>query len=76
MLVHTGAPSAAMVTTMSDTTEPERRRDAIHRFGEPLRVHIRWEEEVLFEVTQRSLDENELAALGREIAERLPLLSR
>jgi len=37
---------------------------------------MRWEEEVLFEVTQRSLHENEVAALGREIAERLPDVSR
>jgi hypothetical protein len=61
--------------TMRDTTDPELRRDSIHRFGETLRAHIRWEEEVLFEVTQRQLDENELTALGREIAERLPDVS-
>jgi hemerythrin-like domain-containing protein len=66
---------AALVATMRDTTDPELRRDSIHRFGETLRAHIRWEEEVLFEVTQRQLDENELTALGREIAERLPDVS-
>ena len=63
---------AALVATMRDTAGPELRRDAIHRFGQTLRAHIRWEEEVMFEVTQRQLDENELAALGRDIAERLP----
>ena len=67
---------AALVATMRDTTDPELRRDAIHRFGETLRAHIRWEEEVLFEATQRQLDENELVALGREIAQRLPDVSR
>ena len=63
---------AALVTTMRDTPAVERRRDAIQRFGEALRAHIRWEEEVLFEATQRLLDDAELAALGRDIAERLP----
>ena len=67
---------AALVARARDMTEPELRRDAISRFGETLRAHIRWEEEVLFEVTQRQLDESELVALGRDIAERLPDVSR
>jgi len=67
---------AGLVATMRDTTDPDLRRDTIHRFGETLRAHIRWEEEVLFEATQRQLEENELAALGRDIAERLPDVSR
>lgn len=66
---------AALVATMRDTMDSELRGDAIRRFGETLRSHIRWEEEALFEVTQRQLSENELAALGREIAERLPDVS-
>jgi hemerythrin-like domain-containing protein len=66
---------AALVATMRDTTDRELRRDVVHRFGETLRAHIRWEEEVLFEVTQRALDEDELAALGRDITERLPGVS-
>lgn len=66
---------AALVASMRDTADHELRRDAIQRFGETLRTHIRWEEEVLFEVTQRALDEDELAALGRDIAERLPDVS-
>ena len=67
---------AALVATARDTTDPELRRDAVRRFGEMLRAHIRWEEEVLFEVTQRTLDGKELEALGRDIAERLPGVSR
>ena len=63
---------AALVATTRDTTDTGLRRDAIQRFGETLRVHIRWEEEVLFEMTQRTLDEDELLALGRDIAEHLP----
>jgi hemerythrin-like domain-containing protein len=63
---------AALVVTMRDTPDHERRRDAIHRFGEALRAHIRWEEEVLFEATQKMLDDAELLALGRDIAGRLP----
>ncbi len=62
---------AALVVAMRDEPDLERRRDAMHRFGEALRAHIRWEEEVLFEATQQRLDDAELLALGRDIAERL-----
>ena len=65
---------AALVATMRDRPDPEVRRDAIHRFGEALRTHIRWEEKVLFDATQRRLDDVELLALGGEIAAQLPVL--
>ena len=67
---------AALVATMRDRPDPELRRDAVSRFGEALRAHIRWEEEVLFEATQRRLDEEELLALGGDIALRLPGIIR
>lgn len=62
----------ALVATMRDTDSAEERRDALSRFGNWLREHIRWEEEVLFEETQRLLEQGELAALGGEIEERQP----
>ena len=63
---------AALVATMQDTSDREVRRDALWRFRETLRGHIRWEEEVLFEVTQQRVKETELRALGSDLAERLP----
>jgi hemerythrin-like domain-containing protein len=60
----------ALVATMRDTRDPEERRRALRRFGETLSNHIRWEEEVLFEETQRRLRREEMAALGRDVEER------
>ena len=62
----------ALVATMRDTDSVEERRGALRRFGEWLREHIRWEEEVLFEETERLLERGELAALGGEVEERQP----
>lgn len=64
---------AALVATMRDRPDPEVRRDAIHRFGEALRTHIRWEEEVLFEATQRR--PQELLALDGDTHRAPPRLS-
>ncbi|MEX0801630.1 MAG: hemerythrin domain-containing protein [Dehalococcoidia bacterium] len=60
-----------LVATMRDRDDIEERRDALRRFGETLRTHIRWEEEVLFEETQRLLERGEMAALGRDVEERI-----
>jgi hemerythrin-like domain-containing protein len=61
---------AALIADMRD--KPRERRPAIERFGALLREHIRWEEEQLFEFTQRRLAKREMAALGRELESRLP----
>jgi hemerythrin-like domain-containing protein len=62
----------ALVATMRDTDELEERREALRRFGEWLREHIHWEDNVLFSETERLLERVEMAALGEEIAERQP----
>lgn len=61
-----------LVARMRDAATGEQRRNALAQFGETLRDHIRWEERVLFEETQRLLTEPELDAMGREIEARLP----
>ena len=60
----------ALVATMRDTRDLEARRAALRTFGETLRKHIRWEEDVLFEETQRRLARDEMSALGRDVEER------
>jgi hemerythrin-like domain-containing protein len=62
----------ALAADMRDSSETEVRRQALLRFGEVLREHIRWEEEQLFEVTQRRLRDREMEALGGELEQRLP----
>ncbi len=63
---------AALVATMRDTADGSARRDALRRFGERLHDHIRWEEDVLFELTQASLDAGEMTALGADIRQYVP----
>jgi hemerythrin-like domain-containing protein len=65
---------AALIADMKDTDDGAVRRERMGSFGEVLRDHIRWEEEKLFEVTQRLMAKRELKALGRELDERLPPL--
>lgn len=62
----------ALVATMRDTDELEARREALQRFGEWLREHIHWEDNVLFTETERLLERGEMTALGEEIEERQP----
>ena len=62
----------ALVATMRDTDDVEERREALRSFGERLREHIRWEEEVLFTETERLLRDREMSALSAEIEERQP----
>lgn len=57
---------------MRDTRDPAARREALRRFGESLRTHIRWEEEVLFQIAEAELSREELKAIGEELKERLP----
>ncbi len=61
----------ALVATMRDAGDTAGRRAALGEFGRRLKEHIRWEEAVLFEVTQQKLGEAEMAALGAEIEERI-----
>jgi hypothetical protein len=65
---------AALIADMKDTANAAVRADRIGRFGEALREHIRWEEDTLFEASQRVMTKAELKALGRELDERLPPL--
>lgn len=62
----------ALVTTMRDASNIGQRRAALARFGENLKTHIRWEEAVLFELTQDRLAEAELDALGADIEAAIP----
>jgi hypothetical protein len=62
----------ALMTTMRDDPGPRVRRETLRQFGDLLRRHIRWEEAVLFQATQEQLAGGELAALGADIAARIP----
>ena len=61
-----------LVALMRDTAEVEARRQALARFGAQLKAHIRWEEATLFALTEQTLTEHEMDALGADIADRLP----
>ncbi len=61
----------ALVARMRDTDDLQSRRDLLLEFAETIRTHIRWEEEVLFDETERLLTEAEIGALGGEVAERV-----
>jgi hypothetical protein len=62
----------SLVTTMRATADSSVRRNALDEFAERLRNHVRWEEDTLFEATERLLSEDELNALDAELAARLP----
>lgn len=61
-----------LVATMRDTSDEQVRRGALAEFGAKLKAHIRWEESVLFQVTQQQLEDEEMNALGADINERHP----
>ena len=61
----------ALVADMRDTDDTESRRALLLAFGERLRTHVRWEEDVLFRATQEQLTPGELASLGADITERV-----
>jgi hemerythrin-like domain-containing protein len=65
---------AALVADMKDSPDTGLRAERMEQFGKALREHIRWEEETLFEASQRLMAKAELKALGRELDERLPAL--
>lgn len=62
----------AMIAALRDANDVDARRRLLAELATLLRDHIRWEEAVLFEATQRLLDSGEMAALGAVLAERLP----
>ena len=62
----------ALVATMREAVVVEQRRDALAEFGDSLRDHIRWEEDVLFSETERLLGRSEMTALAEEIDGRQP----
>jgi len=61
----------ALVARMRDVHDLTDRRAALQEFAAELRSHIRWEEDVLFEKTQASLSDEELASLGKDVVERV-----
>ncbi len=62
---------AALVARMRDTPDVETQRKLLLEFAGTIRVHIRWEEDVLFDETERLLTEAEIAALGADVADRV-----
>jgi hypothetical protein len=62
----------ALVATMRDTREVATRRDAIRRFGETLGRHLRWEQEVLFELAETELSDGDLDMVARDLVAYLP----
>ena len=61
----------ALVADMRDNAGPEPRRGLLLAFGDRLRTHVRWEEDVLFQATQDQLTAPELAVLGNDITARV-----
>ncbi|MDO9443942.1 MAG: hemerythrin domain-containing protein [Dehalococcoidia bacterium] len=62
----------ALVETMRTTASTDERREALARFGQTLREHVRWEESELFEWLQTTLDVAELDAIGEYLEAHLP----
>ncbi len=61
-----------LVESMRTAEHPDDRRQALARFGEALRVHVRWEEAELFEWLEGSLPSEELDAIGAYLERHLP----
>lgn len=62
---------AALVVRMRDTPDVETQRKLLLEFAKTIRAHIRWEEAVLFNETERLLAESEIDALGADVVERV-----
>jgi hypothetical protein len=62
----------ALIASLRATNHPAEQRRLLSDLATLLRDHIRWEESVLFEATQTSLTAAELAALGADLAGRIP----
>lgn len=63
---------AALIASMRDSQDLKPRREHLLAFAEALRTHVRWEENVLFPLTESVLEPDELDALGTDLATRLP----
>ena len=61
-----------LLVAIADGADTDTTRQLLAEAGDLLRTHIRWEEDVLFETTQTTLDEAELEALSTDVAERIP----
>ena len=61
----------ALVARMRDTDDLQARRKLMLEFAGTIRTHIRWEEDVLFDETERLLTEPEIGAVGTDVAERV-----
>jgi hypothetical protein len=62
----------SLMAALRDTRDPALHRQYVLMFGERLKEHIRWEEAVLFQRAQEVLTPTEMAALGIDLAERIP----
>jgi hypothetical protein len=62
----------SMLATLRDQGPADAVQRTLEQLAILLREHIRWEESVLFEAAQAMLATTELAAVGKELAERLP----
>jgi hypothetical protein len=62
----------SILALLRDADNTAVRRALIAELGVLLRDHIRWEESVLFEATQRVLEPGEMERTGADIAARLP----
>jgi hemerythrin-like domain-containing protein len=62
----------AQIAAMRDARDADARRAALAEFAAAMPLHVRWEEETLFPATESLLTEDELDALGDDLAERLP----
>jgi len=65
----------ALVATMRDQPDIETRREALRRFAEALRAHVRWEEATLFALTQERCDDDDLDAMAADFEDQLPPLA-
>jgi len=61
-----------LVDAMASARTADERRDALAKFGQQLRDHIRWEERELFEWLQSQLPAEELDAIGEYIEAHIP----
>lgn len=61
-----------LIVTMRDARDRTERKTVLRGLAERLRAHVRWEEDTLFPATEALLRQDELDALGRDLAARLP----
>lgn len=61
----------ALVASMRDTDDLAERKRLLLAFADQMRTHIRWEEDVLFNESERLLTDDELTRLSADVEERL-----